>query len=101
MSVIIDFSIFPIDKAGQSLSPYVARAIDIIRDSGLKHKLGPMGTSIEGEWHEVMAVVDACYKALAQDSDRIYMNIKADYRRGRSDGMDSKVQSVEEKRSQG
>ena len=34
MSVIVEFSIFPIDK-GESLSPYVARALKIIQDSGL------------------------------------------------------------------
>ncbi len=34
MSVIINFSIFPLDK-GESLSNYVARAIKIIDESGL------------------------------------------------------------------
>ena len=38
MSVIIDFAIFPMDK-GESLSPYVARAIKVINESGLPHKL--------------------------------------------------------------
>lgn len=97
MSVIIDFSIFPMDKAGDSLSPYVARALDIIKNSGLKHQLGSMGTSIEGDWDEVMAVVNECYRELEKDSDRIYINIKADCRKGRTDGMTSKVQSVREK----
>ena len=98
MSVIIDFSIFPMDKGGQNLSPYVARALDVIRDSGLPHTLGPMGTSIEGEWNEVMAVVDACYRELEKDSDRIYVAFKADCRKARRDGMAAKVRSVEEKR---
>lgn len=98
MDVIIDLSIFPMDKRGESLSPYVARVLDVIRDSGLKHELGPMGTCIEGEWAEVMAVVDACYRELEHDSDRLYVAIKADCRRGRRDGMDAKVRSVQEKR---
>lgn len=97
MNVIIDLSIFPLDKAGQSLSPYVARVLDIIRASGLKHALGPMGTSIEGEWDEVMAVVNECFHELEKDSDRIYATIKADCRKNRRDGMDSKVRSVKEK----
>lgn len=98
MDVIIDLSIFPMDKKGESLSPYVARVLDVIRDSGLKHELGPMGTCIEGEWAEVMAVVDACYRELEHDSDRLYVAFKADCRRGRRDGMDAKVRSVQEKR---
>jgi len=97
MSVIIDFSIFPMDKAGQSLSPYVARALDVIKSSGLKHTLGAMGTCIEGEWSDVMAVVDACYRELEKDSDRIYLSIKADCRSGRQDRMASKIQSVRSK----
>ena len=97
MSVIIDFSIYPMDKGDQSLSPYVARAIDIIKSSGLRHQLGPMGTAIEGEWDEVMAVVDQCYRALEPDSDRIFVNLKMDCKKGRTDGLSGKVSSVMEK----
>lgn len=97
MSVIIDLSIFPMDKNGQSLSPYVARVINTIKASGLAYELGSMGTSIEGEWDEVMQVVDACYKELERDCDRIYVNVKADSRKGRTNGMVGKIASVREK----
>jgi uncharacterized protein (TIGR00106 family) len=94
MSVLIDFAIFPVDK-GTSVSPYVARVVSIIRESGLAHELGPMGTSIEGEWSTVMAVVDRCFTALEKDCDRIYFTIKADYRRGATGRIQGKVASVE------
>lgn len=94
MSVIIDFSIFPMGNEDHSLSPYVARAINIINASGLNYKLGPMGTSIEGEWAEVMKVVDACYRDLEKDCDRIYINLKVDSKKGRTHGILSKVESV-------
>ena len=97
MSVIVDLSIFPMDKQGTGLSPYVARVLDVIKESGLPHQLGPMGTAIEGEWEEVMGVVDRCYRALEGDCDRIYLSIKADIRRGRAGGLDAKVASVREK----
>jgi uncharacterized protein (TIGR00106 family) len=96
MSVLIDFAIFPVDK-GSSVSPYVARVVSIIRDSGLAYELGPMGTSIEGDWNAAMAVVDRCFKALEKDCDRIYFTIKADYRKGTADRIHGKVASVEEK----
>lgn len=96
MSVIIDFAIFPMDK-GESLSPYVARAIQIINDSGLPHKLHPMGSCIEGEWEEVMAVVNKCFEALKEDCHRININFKADYRRGEPGRMERKIASVESK----
>jgi uncharacterized protein (TIGR00106 family) len=96
MSVIVDFSIFPVDK-GLSVSPYVARAVNIIKQSGLSYKMGPMGTCIEGEWEEVMGVVDRCFKDLKPDCSRIYMTIKADYREGTKDRMEGKVRSVKNK----
>ena len=96
MSVIIDFSIFPVDK-GQSVSMYVARAVNIIKRSGLPHKMGPMGTCIEGAWEEVMEVVDRCFKDLKPDCSRIYMTIKADYREGAGNRMEGKVRSVKKK----
>ena len=56
-----------------------------------------MGTCIEGEWGEVMAVVDACFKELQKDCGRIYMTVKADYRQGGSGRLQSKVRAVHTK----
>lgn len=97
MSVIVDLSIFPLDKEGVGLSRYVARALAVIEASGLPHMLGPMGTAIEGEWDEVMQVVGDCYRALEPDCDRIYVGVKADWRRGRRGGLAAKVASVGER----
>lgn len=94
MSLIVELSVFPMDK-GQSVGAHVARAVGLIRESGLPCQLTPMGTCIEGEWDEVMAVVDKCFRALAEDSDRVYLTLKADWRRGRTNGMDAKTGSVE------
>jgi len=94
MSVIAEISIFPMGASG-SLAPYVAKAVDIIRSSGLPFLLGPMGTCVEGDWSEVMAVVDLCFKALAADQDRVYMTLKVDWRAGRVGGLASKTRSVE------
>lgn len=96
MSVIVELSIFPMDK-GESLSPYVARALKVIRDSGLPHQLGSMGTCIEGQWDEVMAVVSACFHELEKDCDRISVNLKVDYRKGADGRMVAKPVSVMEK----
>jgi uncharacterized protein (TIGR00106 family) len=96
MSVIVEFSIFPMDK-GESLSPYVARALKLIRDSGLPYELNPMGTCVEGEWSEVMALVDQCFQELQKDCNRISLALKADYRKGPSGRLRGKVASVKEK----
>ena len=96
MSVLIDFSIFPMDK-GESVSPYVAKALTIIKKSGLDYKLGPMSTSIEGGLEEIMTVINRCFEELKKDCDRIYMTIKADYRKDSFCRIGKKVKSVEDK----
>ena len=96
MSTIVEFSIFPLDK-GESLSPYVARALKLIQDSGLPYELNPMGTCVEGDWIDVMALVNRCFQALEKDCNRINLSLKADYRKGPSGRMKGKVVSVKEK----
>jgi len=96
VSVVIQFSIFPMDK-GMSVSPYVARAARIMRDSGFRYEIGPMGTCIEGEWDEVIGVVTRCFEDLKKDCDRVYATITADYRKDSDGRIESKVKSVERK----
>ena len=96
MSVIVDFTIFPVDK-GEALSQYVARAAKIIKESGLPYAIGPMGTSIEGEWDETMGVLSRCFGELKKDCNRVYMAIKIDYRKGPAGRIKAKVESLEEK----
>lgn len=96
MSALIELSIFPMDK-GLSVSPYVARALAIIKKSGLDYELNPMGTCIEGDWPDVMAAVNRCMEDLQKDCSRIYMTMKVDYRKDRSGSMAKKVASVKEK----
>ena len=92
--VLLELAIFPNDK-GTSLSPYVARCMDIIDKSGLTYQFSAMSTTIEGDWDDVMKVVG--FKALAKDCDRISVMTRVDYRAGSESRLKSKVQSVEEK----
>lgn len=92
--VVLEFAIFPMDQ-GENLSAAVARAMDIIDKSGVTYQMTPMGTVLEGEWEDVMAVVNACMKDMQGVSDRVYLAMKADYRKGKSGRLKSKIQSVE------
>lgn len=94
--VLLEFSMYPVTK-GENLSAYVARSLDVIDKSGLPYQLTPMGTIIEGEWSEVMGVVNACFEAMQTDCTRIGTQIKIDYRKGHSGRLTSKVDAVEKK----
>jgi uncharacterized protein (TIGR00106 family) len=94
--VLMEFSISPMDK-GQSVSAYVARSLEIVEASGLDYRLHAMGTIVEGELHEVLAVLKQCFEAIAADCDRVTCTAKLDYRRGHKGRLEAKVRSVEEK----
>lgn len=93
--VLVDFSMAPMGK-GESVAPYVARCLEIVAASGLEYRLHAMGTTLEGEWDQVFAVVTRCYEALRKDCDRISCSIKVDYRKGPGGRIDSKVRHVQE-----
>jgi uncharacterized protein (TIGR00106 family) len=94
--VLLEFSMYPLDK-GESLSPYVARSLKIIEESGVDYRMNAMGTILEGEWDEVFDVVRQCYRAMTEDCNRISCSIKVDYRRGPKGRLTGKIASVEKK----
>ena len=94
--VLLEFSMAPLAK-GDSVGEYVARSLEIIEQSGLDYRLHAMGTIIEGEIDDVLAVLKRCLDAMAADCDRITCTAKLDYRQGHSGRLVSKVASVEAK----
>jgi uncharacterized protein (TIGR00106 family) len=94
--VLLDFSIYPTDK-GESVSQYVARALDIVDKSGLPYRLHAMGTEIEGEWEPVVKVLGDCFEALREDCNRITLIVKMDYRKGGGGRLTSKIESLEKR----
>ncbi len=94
--IVCEFTITPIG-AGESLSAYVARCERIVQESGLPHMLTPMGTVVEGEWDEVLAVIRACHMVVRADCRRVSTLIKIDDRESPPGRLEQKVRSVEEK----
>ncbi len=92
--VLMDFSIFPVGK-GESLSPYVARVVRIVDESGLPYRLHAMGTTVEGELDQLLDLLRRCFAELRRDCNRIVCRVYFDDRKGRSGALDEKVLSVE------
>ncbi len=93
---LMEFSMFPLDK-GISVSKYVARVLDVVDKSGINYKLNPMGTVLEGEWEDLWKLLDKCFHELEEESGRIILQIKVDYRKGDTNRLVSKLKSVEQK----
>ena len=94
--MLLEFSLIPLAK-GESVSPYVARSLDIVDQSGLNYQLNAMGTIVEGELPELLDVLRRCFEAMQTDCDRVSCTAKFDYRKGVGNGMVAKVKSVEKK----
>lgn len=94
--MIAEFSVVPIGS-GESLSPYVAECLRIVRESGLKYEFTATGTILEGDYDEVMRVIGQCHRKVMSMSQRVLTNIKIDDRAGAKDEIERKVQSVESK----
>jgi uncharacterized protein (TIGR00106 family) len=98
MSVLLEFSIFPMDQ-GESVSTYVSQVVKLIRESGISYQLTPMGTIIETETlDQALALVSQSSERLQTlGAKRIYSSIKLDIRHGDMGRLAGKIKSVEDK----
>ncbi len=90
---VMEFSIFPIGK-GVSLSKYVAEVINIVKQSGLDYILGPMGTSVEGDFDNLLKLLQKCHAYIYNNSDRVYMTVTFDTRKNVRNRLEGKIESV-------
>jgi uncharacterized protein (TIGR00106 family) len=97
MHVIADFCIVPLG-VGVSLSKYVAACEKVLRNADLKVQLHAYGTNVEGEWEEVFGGLKRCHEVVHQmGAPRVTTTVKLGTRTDRSQSMENKIQSVEEK----
>jgi uncharacterized protein (TIGR00106 family) len=64
--VLAEFAIYPLGE--EHLAAAVARAVEVLRDSGLAYRVGPMSTCVEGDWDRVLAAIRRCHDAAAAPS---------------------------------
>ena len=97
MSLLLEFAMFPTDKA-ESVSPYVSRIIEFIDQSVYPYQLTAMGTIVETDTIEqALDLVKDCYKLLEPDCKRVYSTLTFDIRTGVDNRMVGKVQSIDDK----
>lgn len=92
--MLIAFSVTPLG-VGEGVGEIVAEAVRVVRASGLPNQTDSMFTTIEGDWDEVMTVVKSAVDAVAARAPRVSLVLKADLRPGVTDGLTSKVETIE------
>ena len=98
LSVLLEFSMFPISddgREGSSVSKEVSKIIDAIDKSGVPYQLTPMGTVIEtSSMKEALAIIELAYEQIS-DNERIYSSLKFDIRKNKENRLNAKIESVE------
>ncbi|MFC9258024.1 thiamine-binding protein [Amycolatopsis thailandensis] len=95
--MIVAFSVSPsAAEEDGGVSGAVARAVKVVRESGLPNSTNAMFTNIEGEsWDQVMDVVKRAVEAAGEGSSRVGLVLKADIRPGYEGQLTAKVERVE------
>ncbi len=93
---VFAFSVTPLG-VGESVADPVAEAVRIVRESGLPNRTTAMFTEIEGEWDEVMPVIQRATEAVGAGGHRVSLVLKADVRPGHTGQLDAKIARVEER----
>jgi uncharacterized protein (TIGR00106 family) len=94
-TAIVEFSITPVGT-GPHLSEVIARITEIVRDSGLDNELHAMGTLLEGDLDDCLAVIRKCVDAALEEAPRASTSVRIDTGEGRS-GLAERVRSVEDR----
>ncbi|MFT7003588.1 MAG: hypothetical protein ACJAWW_000938 [Sulfurimonas sp.] len=98
MSVLLEFSMFPISddgREGSSVSARVSKIIDVIDKSGVSYQLTPMGTVVETDtMKEALTIIELAYEQLS-DCERVYSSLKFDIRKNTRNRLQTKIASVE------
>ena len=93
--MLAEFSVTPLG-GGAHVSKEVAKAIRIVKESGLDYQLTAMGTILEGKLEEVLGVIQKAHQSLLRGNERVYTRIVLDELKKEAPGrIRSKVAKIE------
>lgn len=91
--MLAEFSIYPL--GAEHLSKDLAKVIDVLDDTGVDYRLGPMSTTVEGGWEHVIATIRRCHDAVAAGHERVITTITVDDRKRQPHHLTEMITSVE------
>jgi len=78
-----------------SVSPYIAKVQQLLKESGLKYSMHANGTTVEGSWEEVTGVIGQAHGMLhEQGVVRVHTDLRIGSRTDKKETAESKVESV-------
>ncbi|NJE31292.1 MTH1187 family thiamine-binding protein [Thermococcus sp. 18S1] len=78
---VAELCLFPLGTESPSVGEYLRPVIDVIASSGLKYRVCPMGTVVEGPVDEILELVKRCHRAILEaGAKRVVISLKIDDR---------------------
>jgi uncharacterized protein (TIGR00106 family) len=78
---VAELCLFPLGTESPSVGKYLEPVIEIIKGSGLKYQVCPMGTVVEGSVEEILDLVRLCHEAILRaGAKRVVISLKIDDR---------------------
>jgi Uncharacterized conserved protein len=65
-NALVSIQILPSTPGGESVYPYVDKAIDIIKQSGVPYRVAPLETTMEGELGQLLGIVQRMNEAMTE-----------------------------------
>ena len=95
---ICEITVIPLGTETPSASKYIAKCLDIAKQSGLKYELTPMSTVLEGNLDKILKTIREMHEVpFNKVVRRVVTTITIDDRRDKKITMEYKVKSVKEK----
>lgn len=92
--MLAEIRILPVGT-GEETKELVAKTVAIVEKSELDYQLTAMGTLLEGEWEEVMFVIQKCHEEVKKFSERVVTEIVIDDRKDLNGRLKGNVLEVE------
>ncbi|NJE84278.1 MTH1187 family thiamine-binding protein [Thermococcus sp. CX2] len=78
---VAELCLFPLGTESPSVGRYLESVIEVIKASGLKYQVCPMGTVVEGSVDEILELVKRCHEAILKTgAKRVVISLKIDDR---------------------
>ena len=96
---IVEVSIIPLGTGSPSVSQYVAQAVEVLqREEDIKYELTAMGTIIEGNLGQLLALARKMHEAVFDaGAMRVVTTLKIDDRRDKASSASSKIEALKRK----
>ncbi len=96
---LVEVTIIPLGTETPSVSQYVARAVEALKDEeNIRYEITAMGTIIEGKLEHLLSLVAKMHNAVFDAGPkRVVTTVKIDDRRDKSSSISSKIESLKRK----